>query len=279
MNLILKDDSKLVVSDGITYFSGDCSLNIYAQSEDEATMGQLEVRKAEGEAIYVKGLTVHGGKIKAVGSNGASATYGGAIFSYEADMTVYSGIVEAISMKGDAICVSGSKLTIHGGTVTAKCNGSDIQKYGINAYGDIIINGGTVYAGGSTGNDESGAGIKLADTKTLTITGGSLTAKGGFCNNNPGAAGIVSALPVVYKGGKMTAIGGYNSTTNGLCIAADETATPTKGKITNNSGASITYYLTTAYAIDNPTWDGGHSLAASTTTGDSDLNNVGVTIE
>ena len=81
VNLILTNNATLTASKGITVGS-DATLNIYAQTDDEATMGALVADATNSNANWCAGIggventdagmiTINGGKINATGNVGA----------------------------------------------------------------------------------------------------------------------------------------------------------------------------------------------------------------
>ena len=204
VNLILKDGSKLTITEGITYTSGTPSLKIFAQSTDPTTMGSLVVgytTATDGDdtpAVRVKGLEIHGGKIEATGYFGSAATYccyglevlGGKFIMYDGDVTAtgktsYPGIVS--DDPGCSIEIEGGTLTANGGDAPA---GDTNGGAGIYGSGSININGGTVNANGGNGalgtTDNGGHGIFVNFSGSITINGGAVNVKGGDGNGSAG---------------------------------------------------------------------------------------------
>lgn len=129
-------------------------------------------------------VTINGGKVK--------ASYG--IVAKE--ITINDGVVEAFTPDGyigSGLQAQGGKVTINGGTVTARGN---VLGAGIDCIrgSQVIINGGTVNACG--GDYAAGIGGGFGDAcGTVTINGGTVIARGG-----KGGAGI---------GGGYLAAGGH----------------------------------------------------------------------
>ena len=226
--LILKDGAKLTV-DRISYITGGI-LNIYGQSDDEATMGQLVCN----EGIAAGEINIYGGNITTTGG-----TYIPAVQSYVADMTIYAGILRATSASVEAILVHPDKtLTINGGTVIARSTAPYCHA-GIST-GSFVINGGTVEAYGS---DNS---------------------KGNTDHNGQGAPGILYEMSFDYQGGSLTAICGA-PTSASSCAIATETAGATPiyaaGSLHNTSAAAVTVKTST----DRTSWDGTQNIDAGAT--------------
>lgn len=173
LNLVLCDNAKLTVENGMVMPSNGSSINIYAQS-DGADMGEmistgLESKRPAigiGDDGNVDGTTcttnIHGGKITATGAR-STAGIGGDSYSRVGIINIYGGEINAQGGKGAA--------AIGGGRVAA----SD----GINIYGGkITATGGEDGAGigGGLENDLDGGPIK--------IYGGQITAKGGHSIRN-----------------------------------------------------------------------------------------------
>ena len=231
VKLILKDGAKLTV-DRISYHTGGI-LNIYGQSDDEATMGQLVCNNN----LHADGLNIYGGNITV--SDGDT---NGAVFSFSTDMTIYAGILRATSASWAGILVNPSKtLTINGGTVIARSSASYCRA-GISA-GTVVINGGTVEAYGSDNPND------VSD------------------HEGQGAPGILYKTGFDYKGGSLTVICGaqYASATEASRAIATETlgANPIyeAGSLHNTSAAAVTVKTST----DRTTWSGTQNIAAGAT--------------
>ena len=149
VNLILKDGCKLEAKGGINVSEGN-SLTIYAQSDSE-NMGILKaygqhfgagIGGAEGQSGGK--ITIHGGKIEAIGGEGGGAGIGGGCYyiEYEFDEDRYDYKIYE--------CGTAGEITIYGGDVTAKggyeaagigggygCDGGKVNIYGdkVNAMG------------------------------------------------------------------------------------------------------------------------------------------------
>ena len=240
------------------------SLNIYAQSEGsnmgalyiDAEDNDIETRN--GNNIVVKNLAIHGGKI--VATNGEQALEAFGPFKiYGGDISA-TGSTQGITVSG-GLDIYGGKLVANGGWNGINAWGCNVTVEGGNvtvastyhpgkfssaaalyaAEGNIIINGGTVTAigcnGTNGGTNEDGSGIngsngdhgvqcagEIERRGSVTITGGTLIAKGGNGGNGGNATsvdksggsggnggnGILGA--VTNEGGTLTATGGAGGT-------------------------------------------------------------------
>ena len=189
-DVTLGGDVDIVLCDGKTLtvkakISGTYNLNIYAQSTDVATAGKLDVAPISGDkdAIAVKNLDIHGGVIKATGNGQAAGINTGAL-------NIYSGQVD-----------------VTGGT-SFYTPGNGISCTGKIAFYAAIVN---AQGGESTGSASGGHGIYTSLTsegaKTFTITGGTVTAKGGSSGSAEGGNGIKNIVNV-NPGSKLYAQGG-----------------------------------------------------------------------
>ena len=203
VNLILRSGKKLTAEKGITV-TGDNSLTIYAQSEDESQMGEL-VAGVSGsiERGYAgiggaqnqsgQNITINGGKVTALGGGGNDENndYGGA------------GI-------GGGYQELGKNITINGGKVTATSQSYGAGIGGGGEYGDghhITINGGTVTATG--GGDGAGiGGGDLGKGSNITINGGTVNAIGGEDGAGIGGGSRGDGEDIAINGETVIAIGG-----------------------------------------------------------------------
>ena len=230
--LILKDGAKLTVN-RLSYITGGI-LNIYGQSDDEATMGQLVCK-----VLAVDALNIYGGNIT-VANEDHSVNY--TVQSFSGDMTIYAGILRATSGYDAAILVAPEKtLTINGGTVIARSL-SIYCRAGISA-GTVVINGGTVEAYGSD-NPNDPTHYK-----------------------GQGAPGILYKTSFDYQGGSLTAICGapHTSATEDSRAIATETDGGDKyykvGLLHNTSAAAVTVKT----SANRTSWTGTQNIAADAT--------------
>lgn len=179
VDLILKNGANLTVDNGIE--SSSASLNIYGQGIS-SSMGQLIVNRTNlnYNAINVKGLTIHGGKVEASTVVGTSTTenLGSGIKVNNIDFTIYNGVVDATGQNGGfgIYLENCEKFNIYNGIVTARGGDAVTSRdggYGIrNIDGSIVINGHAVvkvYGGAGNSSRLGGSAISLA--KNLDISG------------------------------------------------------------------------------------------------------------
>ena len=141
VNLILTNNATLTASKGITVGS-DATLNIYAQTDDEATMGALVASGANDNRQYNAGIggvdntaagtiTINGGKINATGKVGAGIGSGGQSGATVGTITINGGIVTAqdgdgygAGIGGGGILGKASIINLNGGIINAAGIGS-----------------------------------------------------------------------------------------------------------------------------------------------------------
>lgn len=168
INLIIKDGVTITIPNHIYVGSG--KLTIYAQSQDEATMGKLIIKNEtfSNAGIDIKysdtSLTINGGYIETHGNEGGAGIGGGKYSDTESTIIINGGIVKAYGGEYAAGIGGGGNYDAsdwdHGG------NG-----------GNVVINGGTVIAvAGGHGAKAIGGGI--ADNGNLPETDGTLKMKG-----------------------------------------------------------------------------------------------------
>ena len=239
-NLILADGAKLTARDSSDYHPGikvasGAALNIYAQSVDADTMGQISASGGHGGAgIGGAGeggtcgtVNIYGGKLTAVGGDYAAGIGGGGKASKTGGtggaISIYGGIVTANGENGGAAIGGGNRadggtISIYGGEVIADNTKGDSEGAGIGggyagAGGMILIAGGKVTAVGGY-KDDGGAGIgggEEGSGGTIMITGGIVNATGtdygaGIGGGDEGAGGDVT-----ISGGTVVAKAGMSS--------------------------------------------------------------------
>ena len=202
-------------------------------------------------------VNIYGGSVYATGhgnSSGAAGIGSGSYAHNSGTITIYGGYVEATGSYGAAGIgggqgTNGADVTIHGGTVKAKCdkyNGPGIgagknDDNRITYTGTLTVTGGKVYAYG----DERGAGIGggwNTNGSNVTISGGYVYAEGGKW-----AAGIGSGCEYIGSerhGGTLTVTGGYveaHGGEDGAGIGGGEDA---DGGTVNISGGEVRAYGT-----------------------------------
>ena len=189
VNLILCNGATLTASKGITVGS-DATLNIYAQTDDEATMGALVALGANGNQQYNAGIggvdgtaagtiTINGGKINATGMIGAGIGSGGDPGATVGTITINGGIVTAQDGSGYGAGIGGGGWS--GKASTINLNGGVIHAAGI----------GSGYSGG-----DSSITVNISDgVKKIVAT----PVQGGACiGSGKSASGSVT---VNFKSG------------------------------------------------------------------------------
>lgn len=162
-------------------------------SGDKAIINKGTINNTDGSRISSKEIIINGGDITVTMpvSNADNA-----IGDQDCNVTINGGTVVATAshqnVNGDpsGAGIAGT-VTINGGHIIATAsgrNGAGIGGYGRTNWGDhysnkpIIISGGTIYAeGGSVGIGAS----TNKKAELITITGGTITAKGTYLGNNP----------------------------------------------------------------------------------------------
>ena len=182
VHLILANGCKLTASQGINVTGGN-SLTIYAQSENENTMGKLDATAPndEGANAAIGGnqnetagtITINGGKITA---------------KNEASPDPWLTDIHGAAIGGGGSGGSGT-ITINGGIVNATTarngDGAGIGSGENAASGSITITGGVVYAasngaGAGIGGGYCGSDYKGNQNISITISGGTVTAFAGY---------------------------------------------------------------------------------------------------
>ena len=219
VNLILKDNATLTAKMGIT--TTDATLNIYAQSTDDAMGALIATGAAPGSAGIGGGdqqaggtVTINGGTVIATGSENGAGIGGGN--QGVGTVTINGGTVTATGGGsaagiGGGNCGSGSVI-INDGTVNAN-GGYSAAGIGGGCYGSgsVIINDGTVNANGGHGAAGIGGGAGIGGNGgNITIKGGVVNANGGEEAAGIGGGGYGNGGTIEITGGDVTAKGGSN---------------------------------------------------------------------
>ena len=204
VHLILTDGAVLTVKYGIVVNSGN-TLNIYAQSEEETTMGSLNVNggndaAAIGGAYKKQGgtVTINGGKITANGG-------------YEA-----AGIGGGRKAKGGTVTINGGIVYAKGGNYAAGIGGGAVNNTRSADGGTVTITGGKVEALGSY--------CGIGKNSQIRISGGT-----------------VNVVRLNTWGGGRISVDGNTVITGGTLESTGFTSTPTNG--TENGNQSLTCYM------------------------------------
>ena len=237
VHLILKDGCMLTAEQGIR-INTDATLSIYAQSEEEATMGKLVAIETHHDKAAIGGnknyqagkLYIHGGEIEATcikESSKYAAGIGGGYGdgSGMKEITIYGGKVTAQGAEGGA-GIGGGKNNNHPGTINI---------YG----GDITAEAGDYGAGIGGGQNRDGWPI--------IINGGKVYAHSGNCGAGIGGGFLGSGTSVVINDGQVQAYGSSGGAgIGGGC-----------GQY-NSVGDNILFVVTIGFYTD-ATQKGGHS--------------------
>ena len=201
VNLILGNGATLTASKGITVGS-DATLNLYAQSDDEATMGAL-VATAENNSnnAAIGGvnntnfgtIVINGGKITATTNSNSGAAIGGGYGSTGGSITINGGIVSATA--GGYSNSAGIGGGNNGYVASVTLNGGIITATGDTQYGGAGIGTGA-YAGNGTMTITIGSGVK----KLVATKGENSDCIGKQPNAN-------TTVNVVFKNGETTVEG------------------------------------------------------------------------
>mgnify|MGYP002620543179 CR=1 FL=1 len=262
VKLILKDGCTLTAEQGIR-INTDATLTIYAQSEDEATMGKIIATETHhdkaaigGNKNFVAGrLFIHGGNIEANCTDGSkyAAGIGGGYGdgSGMKEINIYGGKVDATGAKYGAGIGGGKNnnhpgtINIYGGTVNAKGgeNGAGIgggenrDGWNTNVYGGNITAKGGIFYGAGIGGGSHGKG------GNLHFYGGTVIAQGGASGAGIGGGDQSEGGNLHFHGGTVNARGGANAAGIGGGMDADGgTIIIDGGNITgsgNTGGAGI----------------------------------------
>ena len=185
-------------------------------------------------------VTATGGTAEATGENSAYS-YGveaGEVAISGGEVTVTGGTAEATGensaysygVEAGDVTISGGEATATGGALTAvgelavdESEGGDAYSYGVESYGDVVIENATVYARGSQANYSVG----IYTDSGIIVESGSVDALGGRAVNqdNPDAAasaGIIAGI-VTINGGEVTASVGLteHGTADGIYAYSD----------------------------------------------------------
>ena len=184
VNIILKDKCKLTVKDGITYDTTG-SLKVYGQGIS-SSMGQLIVNNdtptgpvdyTETNSIIAQTIEIHGGLVDARTETGAASDLGGHGILASSNLKIFNGKIIALGTKREGIVTDPCDMFIYGGDIDAKST-STTGSPCINCQGNLTISGGIVNAAPASAAATGVTGIYLPSTKTLTISGGKVTATG-----------------------------------------------------------------------------------------------------
>ena len=197
VNLILKDGCTLTAEQGIR-INTDATLSIYAQSEEETTMGKLVAIETHHDKAAIGGnknyqagkLYIHGGNIEANCKSGSKYAAG-----------IGGGYGDGSGMK--EITIYSGKVTAQGAYLGAGIGGGKNN----NHPGTINIYGGTVNASGGDYGAGIGGGENRAGWNT-NVYSGNVTAQGGKFGAGIGGGEEGAGGNLHFYGGTVTATGG-----------------------------------------------------------------------
>ena len=222
-------------------------------------------------------LTLAGVNITAPANASAPLFTGGSLAITLEDGTINTLTGEAASSysvsygiyASDNLTINGpGTLNATGGAITTSSSGNNNRSCGIECYGTISINGGTIHATGGNVSNGSSYGIRAYDEdyKAINITGGTVTATGGnvSASGNATSAGICGAPTI--SGGVVNATGGTVTVSGSEAIARSYGIRADTGSITI-SGGSGTAKTTATSATVKQAMDKEPTLSNVITTG------------
>ena len=178
VNLILYDGKTMKVDGVYNYHNGislDGTLTIYGQTYGTGTLnvnGYYYGIYTEDEKCD---LTICGGTVTATGDKSG-------IYTEECDLTISGGTVTATGT-GTGIYTESCNLTIKGGTVNATGTGTDGVGIDVRDRGSVTFSGSIDYGiqfGATVTATGSKFGIAAGSKSGITLSGGTVTANGGY---------------------------------------------------------------------------------------------------
>lgn len=228
----------------------------YVAQDGEILMGTLNTLKmckltiANGATVTLKDVTIEGTHNN-VNHNWAGITsLGDATIILKGENKVegsckdvdkeYPGILPAhkdgaedytLTIKGDGILIASPYETNATVEAAGIGGGKDVP------CGNIVIEGGTIYATGGYYGAGIGAGSGSGSCGNITIKGGTITAKGGSLGAGIGGGANASCKDITISGGEIVATGGFTGAGIGAGIGAGNSSSCDAIKIT---GGTIT---------------------------------------
>jgi len=258
VHLILKDGCTLTAEQGIR-INTDATLSIYAQSEEEATMGKLVAIETHHDKAAIGGnknyqagkLYIHGGNIEANCKSGSkyAAGIGGGYGdgSGMKEITIYGGKVTAIGAEYGAGIGGGKNnnhpgpINIYGGDIKANGGkggagiggGKNRGNWPVNIYdGTVVAEGkGEINGIQGWGSAAIGGGDEGDQTGRISIYGGAVTANGNY------GAGIGGGFN--GKGGEIYIYGGTVTANAGISSACIGGGWESNGGYVHISGGTV----------------------------------------
>ncbi|MBR2245003.1 MAG: hypothetical protein IJ888_09805 [Prevotella sp.] len=258
VHLILKDGCTLTAEQGIR-INTDATLSIYAQSEEETTMGKLVAIETHHDKAAIGGnknyqagkLYIHGGNIEANCKSGSkyAAGIGGGYGdgSGMKEITIYGGKVTAIGAEYGAGIGGGKNnnhpgpINIYGGDIKANGGkggagiggGKNRGNWPVNIYdGTVVAEGkGEINGIQGWGSAAIGGGDEGDQTGRIIIYGGTVTANGNY------GAGIGGGFN--GKGGEIYIYGGTVTANAGISSACIGGGWESNGGYVHISGGTV----------------------------------------
>ena len=232
-SIIDREDTNTIITNQETDTASSNTVTIDAGNDKvEVTLDNVNIKAGSGSALTSKGdvtLTLKGdnhltGGISDTGNygrNGIASTGSLTITGGENGSLTAQGGSGADGGHGGHGIYSNGSVTISGGsTVTANGGngGSLVGGDGIRSGGGLTVSDGTVTAKGGNGDSKDGyGGDGIRSGGVVTISGNTVNAAGGY-GGKVGGYGICSFDRVAISGGTVEAAGGNGSTGGGSGI-------------------------------------------------------------
>ena len=232
-SIIDREDTNTIITNQKTDTASSHTVTIDAEDHKvEVTLDNVNIKAGSGSALTSKGdvtLTLKGdnhltGGISDTGNygrNGIASTGSLTITGGENGSLTAQGGSGADGGHGGHGIYSNGSVTISGGsTVTANGGngGSLVGGDGIRSGGGLTVSDGTVTAKGGNGDSKDGyGGDGIRSGGVVTISGNTVNAAGGY-GGKVGGYGICSFDRVAISGGTVEAAGGNGSTGGGSGI-------------------------------------------------------------
>ena len=191
---------------------------------------------ANGRGTYVRvdaKLTLNGGTLSGIDSNGGSA-----IYQYGGDVVINGGTVKQDVEKtlNYAIYAGGGTVTVNGGTLVGTHGAMFVNG------ADATINAGTLLCTGNVGWTDN---VVYVDNGSVNVKGGIILHEGQKVNADSGAALVATdnAKSVTISGGEFTGL-------NGAMSSAAATTTITGGIFANGAYVNNHYDQVTTYIAE-----------------------------
>ena len=219
-NVTTKNDTDTIITNSDKDTASSHTVTIETNDKNdkvEVTLDNVNIKADSGSALTSKGDVT----LTLKGDNSLTGGNGGSGISSSGSLTISGGENNSLTAQGGSgsgIFSSGG-VTISGGTVNAtggSSSGGSDSGDGIHS-GSLTISGGTVTATGGSGADGSGgSGIRTFSSGGVTISGGStVTANGGNGGSLVGGDGIRSGGGLTVSDGTVTAKGGNGDSKDG----------------------------------------------------------------